>query len=568
MARLRAITIKGYRSIRDQITIRFPSQVPQVPTILIGENNVGKSNVVSAMDLILGEFWPGSHEPEDHEFWDRDPSNGPIEIYAEFEPFGIPSRGESVAGLRWVYDPNSADEKCKFRAETSTGEKYVRTEMRDQCTCVVVGADRRLSYQLSYASKWTLLSKLMRKFHRHLTSDLQRVEQLKEKFEEIKQILVEVQEFANFQSGLVEQFSNMVAGMTYGLQIDFSAYDPSSFFHSLRVFPKESSQIRTFEELGSGEEQLLALAFAYAYAKAFYGGIILVVEEPEAHLHPLAQQWLAKEIHQMAQDGLQIVVTTHSPAFVTLLGLEGIVLVRKLNGATVVKQLKTQELADYCIKHGAHPNRTNARTILPFYAASATQEILSGLFAKKVVLVEGQAEAIALPIYLLKVGLNVTRNGIAIVPVMGKGNLAKWWRFFRAYGIPAFLTFDNDVSGDPQGEKRRDALKTIKLEDNEINQIIATDDWNIGCLYCVFGEDFEETLRHSFSDYASLESQAKAKIGDSKPLVARYVAEELPGSDDVGWAKFKELKEKIECLARNDIIQDESGDFADWELPF
>ena len=551
MARLKAITIRGYRSIRDQITIRFP---PNVPVVLIGENNVGKSNIISAMDLILGETWPGNYEPDDHEFWDRKPSNGPIEIRTEFEPFSIPDgRGSAinVRGFRWVYDPSSSGEKCIFHAETSSGERYVVNEMRDRCTCIVVGADRRLSYQLSYASKWTLLSKLMRKFHRYLTSDPERVKQLKEKFKEIKQIFTKVQEFAEFQSGLTERFSNMVSGMTYRLEIDFSAYDPSNFFHSLRVFPHENGRTRTFEELGSGEEQLLALAFAHAYAKAFYEGIILAIEEPEAHLHPLAQQWLAKEIHQMARDRLQIVITTHSPAFVNILGLEGIVLVRKLNGATVVKQLTAQELADYCIEHGAHPDRTNAQTILPFYAASATQEILSGLFAKKVILVEGPTEAIALPIYLSRVGLNVTKRGIAVIPVMGKGNLAKWWRFFTAYEIPTFLIFDNDVKDDRDGKKRKDALRTIGVREDEIGQIIAVDDWNIGSLYCVFGKDFEETLRRSFSGYGWLESRAKDEIGDSKPLVARYVAERLPKNNDIGWTKFKELKEKIERLANS-----------------
>jgi len=563
MARLKAITIKGYRSIRDQITIHFPSQTP---IVLIGENNVGKSNIVSAMDLILGEAWPGNHEPEDHEFWNRNPSNGPIEISTEFEPFNVPHRDQtmSVYGFHWTCDMNAPDEKCKFRAQTSLGDnRYVRNEIREQCTCIVIGADRRLSYQLSYASKWTLLSKLMRKFHRHLTSDPQRVGQLKERFEEIKQILTGVQEFADFQSGLAEQFSSMVAGMTYGLEIDFSAYDPSNFFHSLRVFPQENSQIRTFEELGSGEEQLLALAFAYAYAKAFYGDIVLTIEEPEAHLHPLAQRWLAKEIYQMAKDGLQIVITTHSPALVNVLGLEGIVLVRKLDGATVTKQLTAQELADYCIKHGAHPSRTNAQTILPFYAASATQEILSGLFAKRVVLVEGLTESIALPIYLSKIGLDVTKKGIAIIPVMGKGNLAKWWRFFTAYEIPTFLTFDNDVSDDSQGKKRRDALKTIGLRDDEIKRIITTGDWNIGGLYCVFGKDFEETLRRSFSNYGALESQARSDIGDSKPLVARYVAEKLQRDEDVGWAKLEELKEKTEHLVAHDDIAGVTG----WENP-
>lgn len=541
MARLKKLTIKGYRSIKDEITINFPENVPLV---LVGENNVGKSNIVRALELILGETWPGSREPEDHEFWDRNPNNGPIEITCEFE--GLCVSNTQIKAFRWKYDPNSQGEKCEFRALTNTGERYVSSEMRDQCMCIVVGADRRLSYHLSYASKFTLLSKLMRKFHSCLIQDQNRVAMLKQKFEEVKSIFDQVREFADFQSELSQQSNDMFAGMTYRLQVDFSAYDPTNYFHSLRLFPEESGAVRTFEELGSGQEQLLALALAYAYAKAFFGGIVLVIEEPEAHLHPLAQQWLAKKIRELAASGLQIVLTTHSPAFVDILGLEGLVLVRKINGATVVRQLTKEDLVQYCLAHGANPQRTAADTILNFYASHANPEIVSGFFAKKIVLVEGQTEALALPIYLRKVGLDVVKEGVAIIPVMGKGNLAKWWRLFTSYGIPVFLIFDNDESEDRDGSKRKDVLKSVGVDETKICEVLSAKDWLLMENYCVFGIDFETTLRQYFSRYSEVEKQAIEKVGESKPLVARYVAEQLSeSSDDKGWEKFKELANKI-----------------------
>ena len=117
------------------------------------------------------------------------------------------------------------------------------------------------------------------------------------------------------------------------------------------MHPEEGGVVRTFEELGTGQEQLLALAFAHAYAKAFFGGIVLIIEEPEAHLHPLAQQWLARRIRQMASDGLQIILTTHSPAFVNIVDLEGLILVSKPDRATTTKQLTRRNLSEfYCRK--------------------------------------------------------------------------------------------------------------------------------------------------------------------------------------------------------------------------
>ncbi|MGB9619585.1 MAG: TOPRIM nucleotidyl transferase/hydrolase domain-containing protein [Armatimonadota bacterium] len=62
----------------------------------------------------------------------------------------------------------------------------------------------------------------------------------------------------------------------------------------------------------------------------------------------------------------------------------------------------------------------------------------SGFFARPVVLVEGSTEALALPVLLAKRGLEVEKEGIALISVGGKGNLAKWYRLYRAYEIPCY----------------------------------------------------------------------------------------------------------------------------------
>jgi putative ATP-dependent endonuclease of OLD family len=546
MAQITSLSIKGYRSIKDKIELRFP---PNAPLVLVGENNAGKTNILRAIDLVLGEFWPGSKEPEDHEFWNRDTTNGKIEIEVQFD--GLRGDGGTpLRKFRWSYDPNSTTKKCDFTAVSSSENpiNYVRSEWRDQCMCMYIGADRRLSYHLSYASKWTLLSKLMHKFHEALTQEQDRVGRLKSKFAEVVQIFQEVDAFAEFQTNLTQQFGEIFEGMSYGLQVDFSAYDPSRFFHSLQVVPKEGDEVRTFEELGTGQEQLLALVFAHAYAKAFYGGIVLAIEEPEAHLHPLAQEWLARKIHQMAADGLQIVITTHSSHFVNVLNLEGLVLVRKSDeNATVVCQLTKEQLTEYCKKHGSHLQRTTPETILPFYANQSTQEILNGFFAKKIVLVEGQTEQFAVPVYFGKVGMDVTKEGIAIVPVMGKGNLAKWWRLFTAYGIPTYVIFDNDSKDDETAAKRRDVLTTLQLDNAD--GIISSEDWLIYENLCVFGKDFEVTMRANFPGYQEKEQEAKEILGDSKPIVARYVASQLNVDDAPGWKKYERLRDAIRNLA-------------------
>jgi putative ATP-dependent endonuclease of OLD family len=352
-------------------------------------------------------------------------------------------------------------------------------------------------------------------------------------------------------AGLQRELGDLIASMPHRLQVDFEAYNPVNFFHALRLQATEGNEPRTLEEMGTGEQQVLMLAFAYVYAKAFHQGIVLVIEEPEAHLHPLAQQWLAQRLKSRCSEGLQVLITTHSPAFISVEGLEGLVLVYKENGSTRVRQLTRGELVRKCIDLGAPRERVTEDNILPFYAANATTELLSGFFARVVVLVEGPTETLALPVLLAKRDLQVEKEGIGIISVGGKGNLAKWYRLYTAYGIPCYIVFDNDESDDGDGRKRKDALTAVGLEPAMIDRLVGERDWIVEEQYTIFGRDFETIMRFYFADYSKLEDEARAQGIDSKPFIARWVAERLdPKSSDLGWEKLDEMVERLRNLAR------------------
>jgi putative ATP-dependent endonuclease of OLD family len=329
--------------------------------------------------------------------------------------------------------------------------------------------------------------------------------------------------------------NSVLSNMTHALAFDFSAYDPSNYFRTLRVHPTEDGETRAYEELGTGQQQILALSFAHAYAKSFLGqGLIFILDEPEAHLHPLAQKWLAKKMFKMAEDGLQIVLTTHSPYFVDLNYIEGINLIRKDSDTTFNINHNASSLFNHCLKTGSNPHKTKEDTIIPFYANNSTSHILSGFFANKIILVEGPTEELALPVYFERLGFDPTEFGIGILGVGGKGNLAKWWRLFTLYQIPTFICFDNDFKKDDEkGFKRKDALKAIGIKDEELDGILSIDKWAISDRFCVFGTDFETTLRASFADYAELETQTIETLGSSsKNLIARETAKLINLHDD------------------------------------
>ncbi|MFA7248630.1 MAG: AAA family ATPase [Dehalococcoidia bacterium] len=535
MGTVKYLRVENYRSIGTRISIRFPNKMPLV---LVGQNNAGKTNVSRALDLVLGESWAGSHEPDDHEFHNRDKQRLPVRIALDVDD--VWRDGQPVGQISWQFN----GDKAQYEAVLANGvPRYMSNEIREQCVCVYVGADRRLSYQLSYVSRFTFLSKLMRKFHGGLISDEARVKRLQEKFAEVKAIFDEVGAFTDFSSRLKAQLDEFSSAMEYGLDIDFSAYDPSNYFHALKMQPTQGGAVRTFDELGTGQEQLLAFSFVQAYAEAFHGegGLLLLVEEPEAHLHPLAQQWLATRVRGLSEAGVQVVITTHSPAFVDLLGLDGLVVVSKPEGETRVKQVSAAQLARHCTDLGAANCTTE--NVLPFYAAAATPEILEGLFARRVILVEGATEAMALPILLSRVGFDPAQSGIAIVAVHGVSNMPKWYRFFTAYGIPTFAIFDSDRTPDAdEPEKYADIFSVLGMQ----APAAAAARFVVGRRGAMLEPDFEQGMRTLFGPaYGALEKAAtdQGLSGrGSKPLVARFVAEHLEiAKDSVPWKALTEL---------------------------
>jgi putative ATP-dependent endonuclease of OLD family len=548
MAELATLKISKFRSIEDA-TIVFP---PGMPAVLFGQNNAGKSNILKAFNIIMGEQYPKSVILDESDYFLRDP-NQPVTISASFR---TPLAGR-FRELHWTHQRERAPEPTLFEGVPIYGtQTWPKNEDRDDCIVVTIEADRNLKYQLSYSSKYTMLSRLMHRFHDVLHRYEAIKDDLKACFAKTKEAFGQVPEFQEFSGALREDFSCALQCWSYKLDIDFEAYNPLNFFHALRVQAREGEEIRAFEELGTGEQQILAISFAHAYAKAFKGGFILAIEEPEAHLHPLAQAWLAERIKGMCADGLQFILSTHSPSFLDILSLPGMHLVYKQENITRVRRHYAKSLAKHCIEKGANPKKCTEETILPFYAANSSEEILKGFFAQAVVLVEGPTEALALPIYLRACGCDTREKGIAIIPTHGKGSIPRYIRLYEAYSIPTYAIFDNDPEDDGAGNKRKEIMETC----GDIFE-----DWmlHLGVIlvnekFTIFGEDFEKSLREQFESigYAEKEDLVSEEFGPAKPLIAREVASLLVqgGSDHESWEPIKDLASKIVALVKKEDL--------------
>ncbi|WP_421119837.1 ATP-dependent nuclease [Aquihabitans daechungensis] len=549
--RITKLKIKGYRSIDEWVTIRFPRADPLV---LVGENNAGKSNVLRAMDLLIGDRWPNNYQPEDHEFYGRSSEGAEIKIIAFVEGIQCGTCDGQIQELHWTFDSDEG-RSPSYYCQGPCGHTWIKGPMRESLVCMSVGVNRDLAYQLSYNSKWTTLSKLMRKFHDRLVADEGRLDRLKAAYDSLVETFSEVDEFQIFREHLGTSFDDFGSNLQYGLEVDFSAYDPSNFFRSLRLFPQMDGEARTYEELGTGQEQILAMAFAYAYAQAFGAGdgLVLAIEEPEAHLHPLAQQWLARKLRELSTRGVQVVVSTHSPYFIDLASPGTAVFVRKnATGSTSAVQLPPDKLVERLVDYGAPVEQVTTSSVGAFYEAASTYDTLAAFFSRGCILVEGATEQLALPVLLERAGLDLMKAGLSVVPVQGLGSMAKWVRLFRAHEIPVYAIFDTDSD-----KAAKDRARSLALGNEVLAALGAyprAEDvvrpLTISSTYAYFDANFEVGMGRMFAEYSALDTEARAIVGDSKQLRARFCARRLPDPAVAPeqWASISELAGTIRVM--------------------
>ncbi|OGK62593.1 hypothetical protein A2334_03540 [Candidatus Roizmanbacteria bacterium RIFOXYB2_FULL_38_10] len=521
--KLKKLIIDHFRSI-EHIEIDFPIGVP---LILFGPNNTGKSNILQGIENILGEKYANYIEFEDNDYFLRQNKLYPNISFKAIFDGNIKSSYPESSTICFTTNHKFRHYKTKENLIENTfhyedgGQMFLKNEEREQCQFILINASRDINRQFSYFSQYSVLSRLTKKMHGVLVEKTKI--KLDEHFKSIKSTFELVPEYKNFLNKLQSSFKSNANGFEHKLDIDLSAYDPNNYFHSLRIIAKEGEAVRSFSELGTGEQQILLISFIKAYAETFKGEhFILGIEEPEAHLHPLAQRWLAKNIENICENGAQVIITTHSPEFLNIENLSGFVKVYKENNLTKILQHSPKSLVESCVNLGANSDKTSEKTILRYYRSNTFYEQLRGFFAKKIILVEGPTELFSLQNYFTNCGYDLVKNGVEIIDCKGKSQIARNYRLFFSYGYTCFCLFDADESDSEKKRANKELAEIFKFDPENLTidkeKFVTTK----GQAYGYFGKDYENYLRANLNEYSEKEKQ----IEGEKVLIAKIISEE------------------------------------------
>lgn len=207
---------------------------------------------------------------------------------------------------------------------------------------------------------------------------------------------------------------------------------------------REGSNQVDLEGAGSGISMLVALMLLEQVGERAGDDLILLIDEPELHLHPQLQLRLAQHFHGTSA---QTIVTTHSPLFVDLGNWRGIS--RMTPTDTYPKNEKLE------VRIGSKTIADHLEDIPAFYYNETTFRSNDSelFFAKKVLLVEGPVEKYGLP--RLAHVLDLRLEQLTIVSCNGKGNIPHYATVCQAYEIPAAVLFDLDGKNVAEAENAR-----------------------------------------------------------------------------------------------------------------
>lgn len=479
-------------------------------TLLVGPNNVGKSNVISALRVFYedlnfakGEDWPRLCG-NDEEAWIQ------VEYLLD---------DEEHSAIREEY--RRADKRLVVRKLLISKEHPAKVKQK-QSNLYAVLENNVLEENLFYGAKNVSQAKLGEivyipsvslpadalktsgpsPLRDTLNFVLKRVVGESAAYQDVRSALEKLTEEGTSKDGFLDQvmspINQALNAWNIRLQFKVEAISPEEITKTLiktEVLDVQHGESPlALDHFGQGFQrsliyELIQLAAKVKKPESARTGYnprldLLLFEEPEAFLHPHQQEALASRLRLLGnENSQQVVLTTHSPLFVsrTTDDLCSIVRLSKKEGRTAVHQISRDDLV------GIFHEGMSLRTCLQAYVDNSTipesrkskaRKALAGeepdpavaeqeeffrfqlwlddercamFFAEQVVLVEGPTEK-ALFNYLLANTWNDLRDRhIFVVDALGKFNMHRFMALFERFGIRHSVLLDSDMGKNEHG---------------------------------------------------------------------------------------------------------------------
>jgi putative ATP-dependent endonuclease of OLD family len=208
---------------------------------------------------------------------------------------------------------------------------------------------------------------------------------------------------------------------------------------------KPDGTVLDFSKASSGEKEILNFLLGI-FALNVKNGVI-IIDEPELHLHPQWQKILLELFYDFAENrGIQFFIVTHSPNFITIESVKNTFRIFSKEGKSIV-----------VVPRDVNEDEKDLFMLVNIFNNT------KAFFADKLILVEGDIDLIIYESILKRLQDELKNTEIIeVIEVQQKGGVEKNKRFFEKWEIPTYGIIDKDKS---IKDDKIFILKNGKIED-------------------------------------------------------------------------------------------------------
>lgn len=475
------LTIENYRNFRS-----FEIELKRF-NLVIGENNIGKTNLLNALGLIFSPditfYQKRNLEVDDinyktiqdfksdveratklEDLKDKFPEVKIEVILSDFNPDQEAIVGDWFTG-EWNTDISKNKAKITYLFSINHTKKieewFNKTKETNSINLpinhysyLIFGGDdrtKRIDYywlsflkmefldalrdartQLMASGKNTLLNKIL-------------TVQTENKIDDIKKKLLELKKLINKEGSVfstikkdIEKFLQRVSIEDSESEINFNFIGVESSDILKKISLIYGTNSINIERNGLGRNNLLYISLLLSQLmqqvekedkKVFFR--LIGIEEPEAHLHPHLQVHLSRNIDTESSDERQIIITSHSTHITSQLSLDDTIVLYRDENENKIKPY-------YLFKNIPKKSKNYLSRYL-----DATKSTL--FFARKVILVEGISEQLLIPeFFKIIYNQSLEQNGISLINV-GSVAFEHFLRILKGgYFIKGLVLTDSD----------------------------------------------------------------------------------------------------------------------------